>query len=229
VTSPAFFAPIDQRQPVPQEAIERAIREAEAAIAGAQGNPAALAVRDPGRAADILRAEIEGVKKEIRELTGQLTPGTTDARESAIEAQLDGATERLERLQTQLDQIVSGRPVTTSTGGAPAFPEEIPRQAMNLSLWVILTIAVTILGVAWARAFGRRPPRATAPDVSPRLDRIEQAIEAVAIEVERISEGQRFTNKVMGDLRALPQPNAAELWPAGQAREAVAVPRNPGA
>jgi hypothetical protein len=32
-----------------------------------------------------------------------------------------------------------------------------------------------------------------------RLARIEQAVEAIAIEVERISEGQRFTTKLLAD------------------------------
>jgi hypothetical protein len=32
-----------------------------------------------------------------------------------------------------------------------------------------------------------------------RLERIEQAVDAIAIEVERISEGQRFTTKLLSD------------------------------
>jgi hypothetical protein len=36
-----------------------------------------------------------------------------------------------------------------------------------------------------------------APEVTSRLERIEQAVDAIAIEVERISEGQRFTTKLL--------------------------------
>jgi hypothetical protein len=35
-----------------------------------------------------------------------------------------------------------------------------------------------------------------------RMERIEQAVEAVAIEVERISEGQRFTTKLLSEIRS---------------------------
>jgi hypothetical protein len=42
-----------------------------------------------------------------------------------------------------------------------------------------------------------------------RLERIEQAVDAIAVEVERISEGQRFTTKVIADLKALPLPDAS--------------------
>jgi hypothetical protein len=37
------------------------------------------------------------------------------------------------------------------------------------------------------------------PDVDHRLDRIEQAIDAMAVEVERISEGQRFMTRLLSD------------------------------
>ncbi|MDQ6827864.1 MAG: hypothetical protein M3081_03260 [Gemmatimonadota bacterium] len=46
------------------------------------------------------------------------------------------------------------------------------------------------------------------PAVSPpndeRLLRIEQAVDAIAVEVERISEGQRFTTKLLADREAPP-------------------------
>ena len=41
-------------------------------------------------------------------------------------------------------------------------------------------------------------------DVQNRLERIEQAVEAVAIEVERISESQRYLTKLMAEPKALP-------------------------
>ncbi|HEY2027234.1 MAG TPA: hypothetical protein VGG78_09500 [Gemmatimonadaceae bacterium] len=43
-----------------------------------------------------------------------------------------------------------------------------------------------------------------------RLERVEQAVEAIAIEVERISEGQRFVTKLLSD-RASSLPDAKPL------------------
>jgi hypothetical protein len=47
-------------------------------------------------------------------------------------------------------------------------------------------------------------------EVMGRLERIEQAVDAIAVEVERISEGQRFTTKLLSESRsnALPAPPA---------------------
>lgn len=63
---------------------------------------------------------------------------------------------------------------------------------------MVATIAV---GAPLARAFARRMERESktkvAPEVTSRLERIEQAVDAIAIEVERISEGQRFTTKLL--------------------------------
>jgi hypothetical protein len=62
-------------------------------------------------------------------------------------------------------------------------------------------VATVAIGAPLARAFARRMERESktkvAPDVASRLERIEQAVDAIAIEVERISEGQRFTTKLL--------------------------------
>ena len=63
-------------------------------------------------------------------------------------------------------------------------------------------IPVTAIGWPIARALARRVenrPPAVPSEVSARLERMEQAIDSIAIEVERISEGQRFTTKLLAD------------------------------
>ena len=78
---------------------------------------------------------------------------------------------------------------------------------------MVATIAV---GTPLARAFARRMERESktklAPEVTSRLERIEQAVDAIAIEVERISEGQRFTTKLLTE-RASEASRLAERRP----------------
>jgi hypothetical protein len=57
----------------------------------------------------------------------------------------------------------------------------------------------TPLVKAWARRFERRYEVQQNAQIEQRLAAIEQAIETVAVEVERISEGQRFTTKLLAD------------------------------
>jgi hypothetical protein len=50
-----------------------------------------------------------------------------------------------------------------------------------------------------------------APNVEDRLVRIEQAVDAIAVEVERVAEGQRFATKLfadsLGEPKSLPTPS----------------------
>ena len=61
--------------------------------------------------------------------------------------------------------------------------------------YLVRYIASQIFG--GERNAARHPAAVAAQD--DRLARIEQAVEAIAIEVERISEGQRFTTKLLAD------------------------------
>jgi len=62
------------------------------------------------------------------------------------------------------------------------------------------------LARAWARRLERGLDRTPAldADARARLERMEQAIEAMAVEVERVAEGQRFTTKLLSE-RAVPR------------------------
>jgi hypothetical protein len=91
-------------------------------------------------------------------------------------------------------------------------PSPIPPEAVELSEMFFLMIAVIALGIPLISAITRRwerpaIPANTSPDITARLERIEQAVEAVAIEVERIAEAQRFSAKLMVEQqqRSLPK------------------------
>jgi hypothetical protein len=92
----------------------------------------------------------------------------------------------------------------------PFLPGEIAPFVVEVLKTVCTTIAVIALGIPIIRALTRRlidrpPVMAPIPaDVQNRLERIEQAVEAVAIEVERISESQRYLTKLMAEPKALP-------------------------
>jgi hypothetical protein len=74
-------------------------------------------------------------------------------------------------------------------------------------VWIpILAIScapIIAIGVPIARAYARRleakPPVQVPSEVTARLERMEQAIDSIAVEVERISEGQRFTTKLLAE------------------------------
>ena len=80
---------------------------------------------------------------------------------------------------------------------------------------IVAIVGATISSVAktWAAA-QHREGRAGSPDLralEARLARIEQAVDAIAIEVERVAEGQRFTTSLLSD--RVPRAADRELRP----------------
>lgn len=236
---PAHSAHLVQRAPPPPpppppdaQGLADAIREqVRQSVQGAiEGQQAAIAGNTAGArmAIDALRAEMNAEKANIEALTSQLVPGISEARSDAITSQISNAEGHLESLQNQLERALSAQAGTLEVP-APVVPDVVPQGAIEIVSIVFFTLAVIAIGVPIARAIARRLDRRgvvapASPTIEPRLERIEQAIEAIAIEVERVSEGQRFTNKLMSEIRALPLPNAAEQWPQGR-KEALAVER----
>ena len=73
-----------------------------------------------------------------------------------------------------------------------------------ISGFFFATVTILGLGIPLVRAHIRRMDRRALQPQSnalsdERLMRIEQAIEAMAVEVERISEGQRFVTRVLAE------------------------------
>lgn len=85
-------------------------------------------------------------------------------------------------------------------------------------LVVIGTFAVVMIGciVGGMTIMKRRPRERPALDEN-RLQHLEQAVDAIALEVERISEGQRFTTRLLAQRQG-----DGAVDPA----EPVRVPRN---
>lgn len=78
------------------------------------------------------------------------------------------------------------------------------------------TIIVLTIGVPLVRSYVRRkemvpPPQNAITDA--RLARIETAVETMAIEIERISEGQRFVTRLLAEREA-----QAKSLPSNEAR-----------
>jgi hypothetical protein len=61
-----------------------------------------------------------------------------------------------------------------------------------------LPIVIVLSRRLWLKDSSRSVPQSS-HDTDMRLERIEQAIDAMSVEVERISEGQRFVTKLLSE------------------------------
>lgn len=61
------------------------------------------------------------------------------------------------------------------------------------------TIVLTPIAMAFARRMDRQSVKEVPEHVNARLERMEQALDAIAEQVERVAEGQRFTTKLLSE------------------------------
>lgn len=88
------------------------------------------------------------------------------------------------------------------------MPDEIVR--IIVAGIIGITISVSMIAMAAARIFSSRRaknlPDASLARIDERLERMELAIDAMATEVERVSEGQRFTSRLLSERQVERQP-----------------------
>lgn len=99
--------------------------------------------------------------------------------------------------------------VNIPSTGIPMGPM-MPPQVEPIAVSFFVMIAVIVVGLPLMRAIARRIDRGThAPpqlpaDVRQQLQQLSSSVDAIAIEVERISEGQRFTTKLLTERQTQP-------------------------
>ena len=180
--------------------------------------PAAPVLAAGTRQAPSASAIYEGFRAQRRELSNQLDE--LESTRSDISSQLDqltaGAPERkgLEARMTEVDsriatvdQMLASNAAQIATAsaipGAVVEPPQIIRNGPPEEAYIVGTIFMFVFLLPISIAFARRIWRRSAAvvtsfprEIADRLSRMEQAVEATAVEVERIGEGQRFLTRL---------------------------------
>lgn len=156
--------------------------------------------------------EVQGIR---RQLVNQLQEqGQTAATKAGLEKRIANVDERITDLDQQIaasDRAVAeaaSRPGAAVQPPRPPQTEPDPDLMVGLSFTLLLVVAIPIT-IAFARRIWRRSARAEVrlpPEMADRMANLERGVEAVALEVERIGEGQRFLTQAMverGEVRAV--------------------------
>lgn len=182
-------------------------------------------------------ADVEALRARRKELSNQII-SASDRRENAVrelrrspagaaKAGVEGRIAVLDQriMQLETDLAETGRALSM----APAFTNDqetfvgvpverygpfSPGQLTGITIVSIVFIwgpLAFAIARTMLKRWGHQKPAPQVLESNARLERMEQAIEAVAIEVERISEGQRFVTQTMV------KRDAAMALPVGQA------------
>ncbi len=211
-----------------------ATQQSGATQAGTQEAAAVQAAAQATVNADLARANAELARNLARRQVRDAIRDANDATNSADLAQVPppppappGSSPTIVIPTDGGDNItinVDGAGIHVSQNGHEAvipIRDVVPRGAVQISYAVAASVAFVFIGWPIARAFARwLGRRGTASQqsaqlsaaVQARLDAMDRNIDTVALEMERVSEGQRFTNKLLAERGQMP---AAEYVAAG--------------
>jgi hypothetical protein len=130
-----------------------------------------------------LRGQLDAVRQQIADVKAGVSAGP----EQTIVRVQDGPL------------IVTDNAATVATVEAPHFFGLEPRQFREPALFILLLPLILAFSRWIWRRTPARPNRENALEGNAQINRLEQAVESIAIEVERIGEAQRFSARLMAE------------------------------
>ena len=127
---------------------------------------------------------------------------------TAATLELEGVNERMNELRVQRDQAAreqtareqAASVATVVSPGAPERPVVETTWLANAGTMILILFMAPVVLVLVYRLFTRNGSRDTnVLDSSARFQRMEQVIESIAMDVERLAEGQRFTTRILAE------------------------------
>ncbi len=158
----------------------------------------------------ILREQLSQLEEKRLAIARRLREGeVTGPDKAGLEARL---TELDQRIATTDQAIAAADAKVAQTAGAPgAIQVDLPRQSdvpeEAIVFGGLIGLALVLpISIAFARRIMRRGhvPTNITKDLDERFTRLEQAVDAVAIEVERVGESQRYVTRMLGPGAAQP-------------------------
>ncbi|HET7584577.1 MAG TPA: hypothetical protein VFK13_06685 [Gemmatimonadaceae bacterium] len=171
-------------------------------------------------------ADVQALRQRREDLSTQLTSAADRRQELVNELKSlpapaqEGVLARIRLLDNRILQLESDIAVTgqqlahapTAALTAASLPPFVPAPhsdwddaGMAAMFIVLIPLTLVLFRLLWKRGTAQRKmvTNPIAQDVAERMGRVEQAVDAIALEVERISEGQRFLTKIMTERPAM--------------------------
>jgi hypothetical protein len=155
-----------------------------------------------------LNGELARAVARKADLQAQLATATGSSQRARIQRQIAQSNEEISKLESTIGKLATK---TTPSVGRPTLPPNFRMDDVVPTRMIISVVGIIFIGfplaIAFARIMWRRAshaPSPTAPlsvDATRRFDHLEQSVDAIAIEVERISENQRYLTKLLSEPR----------------------------
>lgn len=157
---------------------------------------------------DELGNQMERLTNERRDITNRLSgeQGVNGVDKAGLEKRLGTIDARIDALDKQIAQadaqVASAAAIPGAIVERPPEPRQGPPEEVFVLSGMFIVVVFFPLSVALARRIWKRGTAAVAAlphDIIERFTQIDQAVESIAVEVERIGEGQRFITRVLSE------------------------------
>lgn len=176
-----------------------------------------------------LANQLETLEGKRGDLTSRLSDPTT---EKSVRAGLEQRVGELDKRISDVDkQLAAADQAVAKAAAVPGAVIEPPRQERSgprdeefflSGLFIVAVLFPLSIALGW-RIWKRGAAVVTAfpQELADRLSRLDQSVDAIALEVERIGEGQRFVTRVMSENgRALGAGAAQPIEPGARGEKA---------
>ncbi|HEY1951921.1 MAG TPA: hypothetical protein VGG76_03865 [Gemmatimonadaceae bacterium] len=199
-------------------------------IPGLNGSEA-ITIPTPRTARDIeaLKARREELSNQLNSVDGRRSRLMSQLRQTGDPTAIKGLEARLalldaRQLQLETDIQTTGEQLTSPSAGllagttvtpliAGLTSNEVAALSILSIIFIFSPIAIGIGRAIFKRAGRPGPPPAVFTETAQRLERLESSVDAIAIEIERISEGQRFVTKLLSEGQPAPLIGAGQRKP----------------
>jgi hypothetical protein len=166
---------------------------------------------------DELRDQLSRLNDRREEISGQLQdPNVSGANKQGLEGRLQQIDARIADVEKQIAasdaQVASAAAVPGAIIEVPPPEPRGPPDQVYVLAGMFIVVVLFPIAFAFARRIWKRTSSAVAAipqELFDRFTRVETSLDAIAIEVERLGEGQRYVTRVLTDRAAL-GPGAAE-------------------
>ena len=145
--------------------------------------------------------ELESTRRDISSQLQQLPANSPE--QKGLETRMTDVDSRIATVDQMLASNAAQIATASAVPGAVVEPPQVIRNGPPEEAYIVGTIFMFVFFLPISIAFARRIWRRSAAvvtsfprEIADRLSRMEQAVEATAVEVERIGEGQRFLTRL---------------------------------
>jgi hypothetical protein len=155
---------------------------------------------------DELGNQLDRLEDQRRSLVREIQNGAEGVNKSGLEMRIGEIDKRITELEKQIAASDANVAKSAAVPGAVVIPRPPQREGPPEEVFVLggifMVVCLLPISIAFARRLWRRGSQAVTAlptELMERINRLDQAVDSIAVEVERIGEGQRFVTRLLSE------------------------------